>query len=81
MTWVSAGVAWLAPATLYKKMYCVELAVSSGPVRVIKRVLAGADDRQRRAVRAELRRHRLAGDEVRVGGQPRVQELLNRSRA
>ena len=31
MTCVSAGVAWLAPATLYRKMYCVELAVSVAP--------------------------------------------------
>ena len=46
---------------------------------VIERVLASADDRQRRAVRAELRLHRLACDEVWVGGQRCVQGLLNRA--
>jgi hypothetical protein len=31
ITWVSAGLALLVPATLYKKMYCVELAGSTEP--------------------------------------------------
>ena len=48
-------------------------------VRLVVRVLAGSDDRQRRAIRAELRAHGHAGDKVRVCGQARVQELLNRA--
>ncbi len=48
-------------------------------VRFVQRVLAGSDDRQRRAVRAELRSHRLASNEVGVSGQAWVEKLLNRA--
>ena len=47
-------------------------------VRPVERVLAGRDDRQRRAVRAELRAHRHTRDEVRIVRQPRIQVLLHR---
>ena len=46
-------------------------------VRFVERVLAGGNDRERRAIRAELRPHRLSGDEVRVCRQARIQILLN----
>ncbi len=45
---------------------------------LVERVLASSDDRQRRAVRAELRAHRLAGDEVRVAGQAEVPGKLQK---
>src|ERR1700730_5895777 len=50
-----------------------------GTVRLVQRVLAGTDDRQRLAVRAELRSHRLASNEIGVSGQAGVQKLLNRA--
>src|SRR5438552_9952928 len=51
----------------------------NGTVRLVKRVLAGTNDRQRLAVRAELRSHRLARNEIGVSGQAGVQKLLNRA--
>src|SRR5713101_7555901 len=50
-----------------------------GTVRLVQRVLAGTDDRQCLAVRAELRSHRLASNEIGVSGQTRVQKLLDRA--
>ena len=47
-------------------------------IRLIERVLAGGEDGQRLAVRTEARAHRHAGDEIRVGRQPRVQIRLHR---
>ncbi len=47
--------------------------------RFVEGVLTRADDRQRAAVRAELRPHRHAGHEVRVGGKTWIEELLNRA--
>jgi hypothetical protein len=38
-------------------------------VRLVERVVTGTDDRQRRAVRAELRAYSFACEEVRIGGE------------
>ena len=51
-----------------------DVDLSSG---VVERVLPGAEDRQRLAVRAQGGLHRLSGDEARIGGQPGVQEHLD----
>ena len=47
-------------------------------IRLVERVLAGGEDRQRLAVRTEARAHRHTGDEIRVRRQLRVQMRLHR---
>ena len=47
------------------------------PVRLVERVLAGREDSQRRAIRAELRPYGFACNEVRVCSQPWIQILLD----
>ena len=53
--------------------------VGGASVRVVQRVLPGADHRQRIAIRAELRPHRFTGDKVWVLRQPRIEVLLHRA--
>src|SRR5262249_27899428 len=48
-------------------------------VRLVQRVLTRTEDSQGLAIRAELRSNRLTGAEVRVPGQPWVQDLLHRT--
>src|SRR5882724_10303612 len=65
---------YIVEKDVLRRVGCIE-----GTVRLIQRVLAGADDRQRLAVRAELRSHRLASNEIGVSGQTWVQKLLSRT--
>ena len=77
MTCVSLGEVLLPSATLYRKIYCVEFALSALPVVSFSVFWPAQMIAKRGAVRAELRPHRLAGDEIRVSRQARVQVLLN----